>query len=250
MYWFAIVLLALGALILGFTNPWKFFQAARGSFFDWTDLFWPLQWSGFWLIAASLALFGRLACRVPSTFTTHWKLIPPAIALALFVLFFFYSMPEKSNQADWRNGWLGARVYWRTKLWFRGDDGGEAALSGRLVGRWEVPGGLSFTISRDAVRMTTPFGETEWSVRTCPYRFRMEYDFAYRSALTQPLLSRGLEFRPLEFQAGETNIPLPDRRFPRLYCSCDSKATTWVLVDIDRLIVSPDEDSTVIARRR
>ena len=35
-----IILLALGILILGGTNPWKFFQAIDGAFFDWTEVFW------------------------------------------------------------------------------------------------------------------------------------------------------------------------------------------------------------------
>jgi hypothetical protein len=249
MYWFAIVLLAAGALILGLTNPWQFFEAAGHGFMDFTEAFWHLQWGGFWLIAASLALFGRLAWRAPSTFPAHWKLIPPGIALAFVVAFFVYSMPEKSNQRDWANGWLGARVYWRTKLWMRGDDGGEGALPDRLAGNWEAPDGRHFTITRDAIRLSTPLGYVEWSAKTCPCRFRMDYDFTFRSVLTQPV-SAGLEFRPFAYQTRESDIPLPDRRFPRLYCSCDSKQTAWILVDIDRLIASPEDGTTLIARRR
>src|SRR4051794_15833098 len=124
MYWFGILLLAMAILLLGATNPWEFFQSADVGFLDWTEAFWYLQWGGFWLVTASLVLFGGLAWRVPSTFTAYWKLIPPAIALLFFVLFFFFSMPEESNQRDWKNHWLGARVYWRTKLWRRDDDRG------------------------------------------------------------------------------------------------------------------------------
>ena len=85
MYWFGMVLLALGSLILGLTNPWQFFQAAAGAFFDWSDTFRYFQWGGFWLVTASLLVFAGTAWRAPSTFVPRWTQVPPGIALLLFV---------------------------------------------------------------------------------------------------------------------------------------------------------------------
>src|SRR5207244_4339788 len=152
-------------------------------FFDWTELFWYLQWGGFWLITASLLVFGGLAWKTPAAFVFRWRVAPAGVAFLLFVLFFVYSMPEKSNQQDWKNGWLGIRVYARTKLWLRGDEGGEDALPDRLAGPWKAAGGFGFTIARDRIQMTTPGGETVWSAHTCRRRFQMEYDFTFRSVL-------------------------------------------------------------------
>ncbi len=250
MFWFGIVLLALGSLLLGFTNPWQFPAEADRGFFDWTEVFWYLQWGGFWLVTASLLVFGDRAWRSPTLFSVHWKLVPPGIAFALFILFFFCSTPEKSNQADWKNGWLGARVYWRTKIWRVGDNGDEQALPDRLAGRWEAPGGFAFTISRDTVRMTTPSGNAEWKSRTCPWRFPMDYDFTFRSSpIQQAITPPGFAFERLGAVPPEDILKLSDRRFPRRYCSCDSKTTTWILVDIDRLLAFPDHDNALIARR-
>ncbi len=251
MFWFGVVLLALGGLLLGFTNPWQFFEAISGGFFDWTEVFWYFQWGGFWLVAGSLLVFGGLAWRAPSTFAAHWKLVPAGVAAVLFVGFFFCSMPEKSNQPDWKNGWLGGRIYWRTKIWMRGDDGDEPGIPRRMAGRWEAPGGLEFSIAPDSLRMKTPTANTEWNARTCPWRFRMDYDFTYRPALEQQAMTPGLAFEKLNSARPGFVTGLPDRRFPRLYCSCDSKSTMWVLVDIDRLLAFPDDDERpVIARRR
>lgn len=250
MFWFALVLLGFGTLLLGFTNPWQFLEVAGQGFLDWTEVFWYFQWGGFWLIVASLLVFGGLAWRAPSVFAAHWKLIPAGIALVLFVMFFFCSMPEKSNQHDWKNGWLGARVYWRTKIWMRGDDGDEQAIAGRLAGRWEAPGGFEFTISPDSLSIKTPSGNTEWNARTCPWRFRMDYYFTFRSALIQRAMTPGLAFEKLDSRQPESLPNLPDRRLPRLDCSCDSKTTTWILIDIDRLMAFSDDDTSLIARRR
>ena len=248
MYWLGLILLVLGVVLLGFTNPWQFFQAAQGSFFDWTEVFWYLQWGGFWLVNASLLVFGGLAWKAPASFSPQWRMVPAGIALLLFVFFFACSMPEKSNERDWKNGWLGARTYVRTKLWLRGDDRGEDALPDRLTGRWEAPGGYAFTISRDAIRMTSPNGETEWSGGSCRHRFQMDYDFTYRSVLAAPVTS-GLAFQPFDQTRADSSVQLPDRRFPRLLCTCDSKMATWVLVDIDRLLVFLQSGEELLARR-
>jgi hypothetical protein len=249
VYWVGLVLLVLGLVLLGFSNPWKFFEAVQGGFFDWTEVFWYLQWGGFWLVSASLLVFGGLAWRMPATFSARWRLVPVALALLTFVLFFVYSMPEESNQRDWKYGWLGARVYVRTKIWLRGDDGGEDALPDRLSGHWETPGGLGFTISRNEIRIMSPNGETVWNAGTCRHRFQMDYDFTYRSALERPVQA-GLRFATFDQRAPASAIPLPDRRFPRLSCSCDSKMTTWVLVDINLLMVLVEDEQPLLARRR
>jgi hypothetical protein len=230
MFWLGIVLLGFGVVLLGLTSPSHFFESARGSFFDWTELFWYLQWFGFWLLTASLLIFGALAWRAPATFAVRWKVLPPAIGLLIFAAFFIWSMPEKSNQRDWRDGWLGARVYWRTKLWMRGDDTGEDGLPDRLAGRWETPGGVRITIARDRIEMTSPAGKSVWSAQTCPYHFEMHYDFTFRQNVT---------YAP----------PLPDWRFPRLTCSCDGRFASWVLVDIDTLMVYAGSERALIARR-
>ncbi len=205
MFWLGLVLLALGSFLLGFTNPWQFFQAVGHGLLDWTEVFWYFQWAGFWLVTASLLIFGGIGWRAPATFSSHWKLIPPAIAVALFGMFFIFSMPEKSNRPDWKNGWLGARVYWRTKIWMRGDDRDEPGFPDRMAGRWEAPGGFRFTISRDAVRIETPSGETEWSAQTCRHRFQMDYDFTFRSALAQQAMTPGLGVRKAGLIAARTD---------------------------------------------
>ena len=248
MYWLGLILLVLGVLLLGLSNPWQFFQTSGGSFLDFTEVFWSLQWAGFWLVCASLLVFGSLAWKTPSAFTPPWRLAPPGIALAMLALFFVHSMPEKSNQRDWKNGWLGARVYVRTKMWLRGDDAGESAIPDRLSGRWEAAGGISFTISRDAIRVASPDGETVWSERDCRHRFQAEYDFTYRSNLTESSPS-GIRFGALDHKGAATWIELPDRRFPRLLCSCDSKTARWVLVDIDRLAAIMESGKVLLARR-
>ena len=248
MYWVGLVLLGLGVAVLGLTNPWKFFEAIEGSFFDWTEVFWYLQWGGFWLVTVSLLIFGGLASRAPATFDPRWKVIPAGIALLMFGLFLVCSMPEKSNQRDWKNGWLGARMYVRTKIWRGGDEGGESALPDRLAGHWEAPGGFHFTISSDEIRMMSAAGETVWSARGCRYRFQMDYDFTFRSVLARPVPA-GLAFTPFDQTGAAATIPLPDRRFPRLSCSCDSKAATWVLVDIDRLMAMIEDEPVLVARR-
>jgi len=246
VYWLGLILFALGAFLLGFSNPWKFFEAIEGSFFDWTEAFWYLQWGGFWLVSGSVFVFGCLA-KTPAAFAARWRLIPPGIAVVMFALFFAYSMPEKSNQRDWKNGWLGARVYIRTKVWLRGDNRDESGLPDRLAGRWESPGGFSFAISRDAIRMISPAGETEWSARTCR-RFEMDYDFAFRSNLERPMPA-GLALTPFDQKGAASAMSLPDRRFPRVSCSCDSEFATWVLVDIDRLMAFVDTKPILLARR-
>ena len=249
MYWFGIVLLAIGVVLLGFSNPWQFFQAAEGSFLDWTEAFWYLQWWGFWMVAASLLVFGVMAWAAPATYAIRWKILPPGIAIVIFALFFVYSMPEKSNQRDWKNGWLGARLYWRTKLWMRGDDAGEDALPSRMAGLWEAPGGFSFSLTPDRIQMTSPSGASVWSAQTCRGRFEMRYDFTLRYGLSQPV-QNGLRFSRFEKAAAPT-LPLPNRRFPELSCSCDEKFATFVLVDIDRLLVFRDfERTALVARRR
>jgi hypothetical protein len=247
VYWFGVVLLALGIVLLGGSNPWKFFEAAQGSFFDWTELFWHLQWGGFWLVTASLLVFGGLAWKTPATFAMRWRVVPAGIALLLLTLFFVCSMPEKSNLKDWKEGWLGARVYWRTKVWLRGDEGGEETLPDRLAGHWKAPGGFSFNIARDRIRIISSGGETVWDADTCPHRFEMNYDFAFRQALEPP--EPGLAFRVFDQRGAASALPLPDRRFPRLYCSCESRIATLVLVDFDRLMVFIESDRALIARR-
>jgi hypothetical protein len=248
MFWLGFVLLSLGAFLLGCTNPWKFFEASEGQFFDWTEIFWYLQWSGFWLVTASLLIFGGLAWKAPATFAARWKAVPAVLALFLFALFFVSSMPEKSNQRDWKNGWLGARVYGRTKIWMSADDRGEAALPDRLTGLWNAPRGFGFAISRDGIRMTSPDGEIEWSARTCRHRFQMDYDFAFRSNLEQRMPD-GLAFTSFDQTPVTPLMALPDRRFPRLSCSCDSTLATWVLVDIDRMMVITDSGQVLLAGR-
>lgn len=73
-----------------------------------------------------------------------------------------------------RSAGVGALILGFTNPWqlFEAIEGGffENALPDRLVGRWEAPGGFLFTISRDAVFMTTPSGRTKWSARTCLQR--------------------------------------------------------------------------------
>jgi len=248
VYWVALVLLALGVVLLGCTNPWQFFQAAEGTFSDWTELFWYLQWCGFWLVTPSLFVFGGLVWKEPATFALRWRVVPTGLALLIFVLFFVCSMPEKSNQKDWKNGWLGARVYGRTKVWLRGDEGGENALPDRLAGHWVVPGGIAVTIARDGIRIISPGGETVWNAHTCRHRFQMDYDFTFRSVLARPVPA-GLTFTPFDQTGAASSIPLPDRRFPRLFCSCDSNVATWVLVDVDRLMAFIDSEQVLLARR-
>jgi hypothetical protein len=243
-----MILLVLGLVLLGFSNPWKFFQAIQGGFFDWTEAFWYLQWGGFWLVSASLLVFGGLGWWMPATFGARWKVVPAGISLLTFVAFFICSMPEESNQRDWKNGWLGLRVYARTKIWLRGDDGGEDALPDRLAGRWETRGGLRYTISRDEIRIASPKGESVWSARTCRHRFQMDYDFTFRSVLERPV-TVGLQFEPFDQRRAASAIPLPERRFPRLICSCDSNLATWVLIDIDRLMALVESEEPLFARR-
>ncbi|MEP7366989.1 MAG: hypothetical protein ABI972_27335 [Acidobacteriota bacterium] len=247
MFWFGLVLLVLGAFLLGASNPWHFLQAAQGSFFDWTEVFWFLQWGGFWLVSASILVFGGLAWKAPSNFTPQWKVVPAGIALLLFGAFFVWSMPEESNQREWKNYWLGVRIYFRTKAWVRDDDRGETAFPDRMSGRWAASGGFVFTISRDEIRMVTPKGESVWNGHECPHRFRIEYDYTFRSAMRQPIPS-GLSMTQFD-RADADSIPLPDRRFPRLSCSCDSKMITWVLIDIDQLMVTTGSRSGLLARR-
>jgi len=250
VYWLGFILLILGIVLLGCTNPWQFFKSAEGGFFDWTEVFWYFQWGGFWLVTASLLVFGGLAWKAPAVFAVPWRVVPAGIALLIFALFFICSMPEKSNEKDWKSGWLGARVYWRTKVWLRGDDRDEDALPDRLAGHWEAPGGYSFSIARDGIQMNSPAGSTVWSAHTCR-RFSMEYDFTFRPALAQPRPSpTGLAFRPFDQTDAVPALPLPDRRFPRLSCSCDFNLNTWVLVDIDRLLVFVESERPLIARRR
>jgi len=152
----------------------------------------------------------------------------------VFVAFFFVSMPERSNEKEWKDGWLGARVYQRTKEWRRGDEAGEAALAGRMAGDWVAPGGYRFTIERDAIRMKSGAEVVEWSPRTCRHRFRIDYDFAFRSALEWPIPD-GLAFTSFDQVRARPAISLPDRRFPRLTCACDGAEATWVLIDVDKL---------------
>jgi hypothetical protein len=99
--------------------------------------------------------------------------------------------------------------------------------------------------------MRTPSAETEWSAQACRYRFQMDYDFTFRSALGQQSLASGLAFEKFgSWQPPKYLADLPDRRFPRLICSCDSNESTWVLVDIDRMLAFPDDRTTLVARRR
>jgi hypothetical protein len=77
----------------------------------------------------------------------------------------------------------------------------------------------------------------------------MEYEFTFRSVLRQPLPA-GLSFTPFDFKMREPAVLLPDRRFPRLDCYCDSNRTVWILIDIDRLMAFPEPDRMLIARRR
>jgi hypothetical protein len=242
-------LLGLSAVLLVSSNPWQFFQAIEGSFFDWTEIFWYLQWCGFWVLSASLLLFGWLAWHQPEMFALGWKMIPVGPALAMFVTFLACSMPEKSNEEDWKNGWLGARVYLRTKIWMRGDEAGEDAIADRLQGDWEVPGGFAFIISREGVRIESPEGASVWNERNCRHRFRMDYDFAFRTNL-ELASPGGLGFRRFDQARRTRAISLPDRRFPRLSCSCDSMYASWVLVDIDRLMAFPESGTVLHARRR
>ena len=157
------------------------------------------------------------------------------------------SMPEKSNLKEWKDDWLGARVYWRTKIWLRADERGEGALPDRLTGQWKAPGGFSFSIARDGIRIDSPGQETVWNARTCRYRFQMEYDFTFRSALDRP--EGGLAFRTFARTGATPALRLPDRRFPRLSCSCDSNFATGILVDIDRLMMFDESDRVLPARR-
>src|ERR1044071_3502086 len=79
MYWIAIILLSGGLLLLGLSNPWKFLPTAEGTYLDWTELFWYLQWAGFWLIAASLLAFAGVAWggrNWPAPIAS-WRTIPP-----------------------------------------------------------------------------------------------------------------------------------------------------------------------------
>jgi hypothetical protein len=248
VYWVGLVLLGLGVVLLGCTNPWQFFEAAEGGFFDWTEVFWYLQWGGFWLVTASLLVFGGLAWQAPGTFVPRWRLVPASVALLIFVLFFVCSMPEKSNQRDWKNGWLGVRVYGRTKVWLKGDEGGENALPERLAGHWEAPGGFSFTISPHEIRMMSPGREIVWSADHCRHRFQTDYDFTFRSVLAGPIPA-GLTFSPFDQTGIAAALPLPDRRFPRLYASCDGRVATWVLVDIDRLLAIMESGRVLVGRR-
>ena len=248
MYWVAVVLLVLGFVLLGFANPWMFLEAADRGFLDWTEAFWYLQWGGFWLVTGSLLVFGTMAWMAPATFVARWRLVPVGVAVLLFVLFFICSMPEKSNERDWKQGWLGARVYVRTKFWLRGDDAGENAVPERLAGDWKAPSGFAFTLSSDAVTVKSPAGEAVWSASSCGRGFQMHYDFTYRPALDPPLPD-GLGFVAFGQPVPAPLVPLPTRRFPRLYCSCDSKEAKFVLVDIDLLMVFLGSDQPLLARR-
>jgi hypothetical protein len=99
--------------------------------------------------------FGGLSWKSPASFSPR-EVIPAGVALLLWCCSCLLDAGG-SNERDWKYGWLGARTYVRTKLWLRGDDGGENAIPDRMSGcrrRLED----SPSPFRDTIRMTSPDG--------------------------------------------------------------------------------------------
>lgn len=197
------------------------------------ELYFWAQWAGFWLVLASLVLFG-LDAWLHGLALRSWRLAPPLLAILLALHFIIWTMPEKSNQANWAQGALGLRVYLATKLAVRSDAREAARWLAAFAGRWRSADGEQLVIGADSAQLITDRGSQEIGEGGRVEAGRRFYSHEPRARLDYLAATIGLAPHLLP-------APAADDSYLMLYITSNERDAYFLLLAPDRMLVRIDD---------
>jgi hypothetical protein len=232
MFFCGLLLVAIASLLFTLFGR-AYLGGGRQGPINLDELYFWAQWTGFWLLLASLVLFG-LDAWMHGLVLRSWRMTPPLLAILLATHFIIWTMPEKSNQANWAQGALGIRVYLSTKLAVRTEAREAARLLAAFAGRWQGVDGEQLVIGADNAQMITDKGQQEIGEGGSVEAGRRFYSNEPRARLDYLAATIGLDPRPLP-------SPAADGTYLMLYITSKDRDAYFLLLAPGRMLARIDD---------